>query len=180
MHPPKATARRRGQSLVELALILPILTVLMVGSVDLARVFYVKVTVANASRVAAQYAANSAIVRSMYGGCPIGWTDARREECAKKNATTATKAMAAKEAASIGLTTNEVKVEFLNAAGNWTQNPDWTTVWQPGDRYKVTVTATFSPITPMAGTLLGTDALPVTHFTELRHHCARESTCNYQ
>jgi Flp pilus assembly protein TadG len=40
----------RGDSLVELALLLPILTMLLVGTVDLGRLAYMSIEVANAAR----------------------------------------------------------------------------------------------------------------------------------
>ncbi|MFQ5945870.1 MAG: TadE/TadG family type IV pilus assembly protein, partial [Anaerolineae bacterium] len=45
----------RGQSLVEMALLLPVLLLVMHGAIDFGRVFYAKITVANAARVAARY-----------------------------------------------------------------------------------------------------------------------------
>lgn len=49
--------RSRGQSLVELALILPVLMLLVAGTIDLGRIFYSQVTVANAAREGAIEAA---------------------------------------------------------------------------------------------------------------------------
>lgn len=168
LHPPKATARRRGQSLVELALILPMLTMLMVVAVDLARVFYVKVTVANSSRVAAEYAARYTMKLVMYSQCPSGGTAAMRETCAKNKATAATKAMAVQEAANLALTTSNVSVDFDNA----------NLAWEPGGRYTVTVRAPFYPITPLAADILSANPFMVTHATKLRHHCARGMACD--
>src|SRR5919106_1974327 len=48
---------RRGQALVEFALILPILILLVVLAIDFGRVFFTSVSLNNASRVAANYAA---------------------------------------------------------------------------------------------------------------------------
>lgn len=47
----------RGQSLVELALILPVLMLLVAGTIDLGRIFYSQVTIANAAREGAIEAA---------------------------------------------------------------------------------------------------------------------------
>ncbi len=49
-------SRSRGQALVELALLLPVLTMLLLGGLDLGRAYYFYSGVANASRVGAQYA----------------------------------------------------------------------------------------------------------------------------
>ena len=50
-----SAARRRGQSLVEFALILPILFLLIVNVINFGGMFYAWVTVANAARAGAQY-----------------------------------------------------------------------------------------------------------------------------
>src|SRR4051812_43043671 len=46
----------RGQSVLELALILPVLMIVLVGAVDLGRLVQAEVVVNNAARVGAQYA----------------------------------------------------------------------------------------------------------------------------
>mgnify|MGYP005845916385 FL=1 len=46
----------RGQAIVELALLLPILVLLLLGALDLGRAYYFYTGVANATRVGAQYA----------------------------------------------------------------------------------------------------------------------------
>ena len=43
-------ARSRGQAIVELALILPVMLILVAGAIDLGRVFYSTITLANAAR----------------------------------------------------------------------------------------------------------------------------------
>lgn len=47
--------RERGQSLVELAIMLPILLIILLGIIDFGRVFYAYVTITNASREGARY-----------------------------------------------------------------------------------------------------------------------------
>jgi hypothetical protein len=47
----------RGQSVVELALMLPVLVVLLAGIVDLGRIYYAYITVVNVAREGARYAA---------------------------------------------------------------------------------------------------------------------------
>jgi Flp pilus assembly protein TadG len=51
----------RGQSLVELALIAPVLIVLMLGVIDFGRVYFAHVAVTNAAQNGAAYAAQNAI-----------------------------------------------------------------------------------------------------------------------
>ena len=50
-------SRSRGQALVELALVTPVLMVLLLGAVDLGRLFYAQITVTNAAREGAMMAA---------------------------------------------------------------------------------------------------------------------------
>lgn len=54
----KLEAAAPGQSLVEMALLLPILLLLMVGMLDLGRAFYAYITITNAAREGARYAAS--------------------------------------------------------------------------------------------------------------------------
>lgn len=48
-------ASGHGSALVELAVVLPVLVVLLVGTADFARVFYLTLELTNAARAAAQY-----------------------------------------------------------------------------------------------------------------------------
>jgi Flp pilus assembly protein TadG len=52
---PQEAAHSRGQSLVELALTLPLLLVILFGTIDLGRLFFAYVTITNASREGARY-----------------------------------------------------------------------------------------------------------------------------
>jgi Flp pilus assembly protein TadG len=54
-----ARPRQAGQAAVELALLLPVLAVLLVGVADLARVFFFSIAVNNAARAGVQYGAQS-------------------------------------------------------------------------------------------------------------------------
>jgi len=47
--------KEKGQGLVELALILPLLLIILLGTIDFGRVFYAYVTITNASREGARY-----------------------------------------------------------------------------------------------------------------------------
>ncbi len=50
----------RGQAIVELALIAPILIILMLGVIDYGRVYFAYVSVTNGARIGADYASSSA------------------------------------------------------------------------------------------------------------------------
>ncbi len=52
---------KRGQSLAEFALILPVLVLLMLGTIDFGRVFFAYVSVTNAARNGADYASFSSV-----------------------------------------------------------------------------------------------------------------------
>ncbi len=59
----RLNARRRndrGQALVELALIAPVLIILMLGVIDYGRVYFAYVSVTNGARIGADYASGSA------------------------------------------------------------------------------------------------------------------------
>lgn len=65
--PPLAAAVRRfsarseaGDSLVEMALLLPVLTMLLLGTVDLGRLAYMSIEVSNAARAGVQYGQQNA------------------------------------------------------------------------------------------------------------------------
>jgi Flp pilus assembly protein TadG len=50
------TGRARGQSLAEFAIVLPVLMVIVLGTIDLGRVFFAYISVTNAARNGAHYA----------------------------------------------------------------------------------------------------------------------------
>ena len=63
-HPIPRHHRARGQSLVEFALVLPILLLLVLGGLDFGRVFLGWVTLNNTARIAANFAASNATLIS--------------------------------------------------------------------------------------------------------------------
>lgn len=56
---PHSTQRSRGQSLVELALLLPVLALLLIGTLDLGRVFFASVQLTNSVREGASFGQTS-------------------------------------------------------------------------------------------------------------------------
>ena len=56
---PVLSVRERGQSLVELAFVLPLLLLLLVGIIEIGRFAFYSILVANAARAGAQYGAQS-------------------------------------------------------------------------------------------------------------------------
>lgn len=55
----KRLGAERGQSLVELAFVLPLLAIILLGAIDFGRVFYSFITITNASREGARYGASA-------------------------------------------------------------------------------------------------------------------------
>ena len=53
---PGTRIRLNGQELVEFAVMVPFLLIVMIGVVDLGRIFHASITIANASRTGARYA----------------------------------------------------------------------------------------------------------------------------
>jgi hypothetical protein len=69
--------RERGQSLVELAFVLPLLLLLLVGIIEIGRFAYYSILVANAARAGAQYGAQSlATAADITGISTAGTNDA--------------------------------------------------------------------------------------------------------
>jgi Flp pilus assembly protein TadG len=75
--------RSRGQSLVEFALVAPILLLLLSGGADLARAYFVGIQIADGARQAALYASDNPPNSQAPGS---GYTSAELEAIAKDNA----------------------------------------------------------------------------------------------
>lgn len=73
--PPSVPRRtRRGQSLVEFALTLPILLMLMFGIVEFGRIFQAWVTIQNAARMAARYGTTGAYDTTQFPNLDAPWS----------------------------------------------------------------------------------------------------------
>ena len=68
----RGSSRSRGQALVELALVTPILLLLLLGAIDLGRLFYAQITVANAAREGAMIAASNPTSFTAGAPCSAG------------------------------------------------------------------------------------------------------------
>lgn len=183
MREPRVT---RGQSLAEFALLLPIFAFLLVGVVDFARAFYAGVSIANASRVAAEYAINyteASGLRPPASGPDNTWrtragvpattpdpctSSMSRDDCGRARATLATQWKAAQEATNIGVSANDVTMTFSGG-----------TSWTPNTKFTVTVNYNFEAITPLASTIWGGGPLLLTRATTLRHSCSSTSACTF-
>lgn len=121
---------RRGQSLVEFALILPVFILLLVGLFDLGRAVYGYNTVSNASREAARVA----IVDQTFATI---------------------KARAVGGSVALGVTANDVDVAFKNQDLTTMTAPCNVTPVPTGCIAEVTVNYSYAPATPIIGNLIG-------------------------
>ena len=66
--PRRVRGSGAGTAILELALLLPVLMLLLLGAIDLGRVFYENVTIATAARAGVQYGAQNTATSSNYAG----------------------------------------------------------------------------------------------------------------
>ncbi len=125
--------RQRGQALVELALVTPILMILLLSAVDLGRMFYARISVTNAAREAALVAADTPTSWSAGGAC----SSSNRVMCA---------ALREPNGSMVTVAASDVSL---------TCSPSCTKTL--GTRVTVTVTGHFSVLTPLLWAFTGQD-----------------------
>lgn len=130
--------RSRGQALVELAIITPILLLLLLGAIDLGRVFYAQMTVNDAAREGALEATRNPTSFLSGTACTSANKDANRVMCR---------------------TTNEARGSFVTVAPS---DVEVTCSTSPcpaspalGDTVTVRVTGHFTPVTPLIASFMG-------------------------
>jgi Flp pilus assembly protein TadG len=133
-HSSRGSRRSRGQSLVEFALIVPIMLVLAGGTLDLGRLFYARVSIENAAREGAFYG-------SMNPRCDT----AARSHC--DNPDTADWRVRNETTGLAGLT--------VNFACSDAGSPVSVTSCAAGHTYEVSVSTDFDFVTPLLVPLLG-------------------------
>jgi hypothetical protein len=74
--------RRRGQALIEFALVMPLLFLLILNLVNFGAFIHAMITVTNAARTGAQ----SMIMRGAWAGRPLIWTDTQLIDLVKSDA----------------------------------------------------------------------------------------------
>jgi hypothetical protein len=133
----KARRRERGQTLVELALILPVLLLIVLVAIDFGRAFFGYVVLTNASRIGANFAASH----------PAAW---------------GTPGNAADQADYEELILRDTDVANCALVGGTPPDPTFTdgsdtgtTKTDVGDRVDVGLTCTFTPITPIVSAVIG-------------------------
>jgi hypothetical protein len=128
----RARLGRRGQSLVELAVVLPLLLLLLGGAIDVGRVFFARVAVENAAKEGVLFGARSP-------GCDVdrtGCADPGNVEWHIRN-----------EAPGVDLTWD---AECLRGGA-----PVALTSCESNDTYRVTIEYTFNLVTPILSGILG-------------------------
>lgn len=135
--------RERGQSLVEMALTLPILLMVLLAIFDFGRMLFLYSEVSNAAREGARWGSVSGILES---GEVQQWRDCDGIREAVRD----------KFAIPITIPDEDMQIEYDNGAvsygftcnGATGSGPDGTQI-EPGDRVLVTVNTTFEFITPV-------------------------------
>ena len=143
--------RSRGQSLVEFALVLPILVLIFFGLLDAGRAVFVNNTNAQAAREGARLGAAQAAWRGRSGAACAAPVCPASTAVLKSNVVAAVNAMAI----SMGtIAPGQVVLACETPAGasstNCASNHE-----QAGNRVRVTVTYAYTPMTPVIGQLLG-------------------------
>lgn len=133
-------SHRRGQALVEMAIILPLLAVLLVMAVDAGRLFFGWVALHNASRIGADYAASNADV---WKGPPEG---NELDELARYEL------LVREDLQALGCQGDAVPPPNFDLDGNGTDDFD------DGDLVQVQLTCAIGLLTPLAEAFLGSPA----------------------
>ena len=138
---PTGGRRSRGQSLVEFALVLPILLLLVLAAVDFGRVYLGYVNLQSLARIAANYAANNPT---------IDWTDGSNSKVQ------AYSRLILDDATATNCTLEQ------DGAGNNPPLPTYPTGTDLGDTAEVRLTCQFGLITPIIKNIFGgAGAIPV-------------------
>jgi len=134
--PSSKTRRESGQSLVELALFIPVLLVILLTAIDLGRVYLGWVTLTNVARIGANFAAQN----------PDAWSGSGDAVVQARYRT-----LMAKDASGIdcSLPRTLPGPVFLNASPNQ---------YALGSRVQVSLTCTFRPMTPLISNIVGDGA----------------------
>jgi len=100
-----------GQSMVELALLLPILLVLIISAVEIGRVFFTKIVITNAAREGAYYLATHQDDYNISTGAAPNTTLAAQAEASSSGISGITVTVVPKNCCTIGVYSVEITVE---------------------------------------------------------------------
>jgi PKD repeat protein len=132
----RTTARAgRGQSLVEFALVLPVILLILLVTLDFGRIFLGYINVQNMARIAANYAANNP---TAWGGTPNATIQLRYES----------QVLADASATNCALPGSVPAPAFMDRTGDGDAN-------DLGDNAQVQITCDFAVITPLISSILG-------------------------
>jgi len=136
--------KQNGQAMLELALTLPIFLTMLLGVFEVSRMFFYNVSVNNASREGARYAASS--------GCPTSTTCAAGETQYFEDCT-GIKNRAINKSPGIGLTASEITLQFDTGHGTTPVNNTCAAnqTLNSGNRVIVKVEKDFKFIIPIPG-----------------------------
>ncbi len=154
---------RSGQSLVEFALVFPLFVLLAFGVIDAGRAVVTYNTVANAARDGARVAivdqATSGAAGS--GACDTAGGQAWAPGCAVYSTR-----------GTLGISTSNVSVIFKDPTDTTSCLSATGTPVSNGCLAEVTVTATFQPLTPVIGQLIGPLTLTSTSKVPVERTCS--------
>jgi Flp pilus assembly protein TadG len=139
---------RQGQSLVEFALVLPVLVVMLLGLFDAGRAVIGYTTISNAARVGARVAI---VNQSNDASCP--------DRVADPSAPLTFKCAAAAQTTGLGVSPASIPDLVVTGTGCPEIGCDVT----------VTVNYVYQPITPVIGNLIGTISLVATETMKIEH-----------
>ncbi|HLK31863.1 MAG TPA: TadE/TadG family type IV pilus assembly protein [Terriglobales bacterium] len=129
--PPERSRRRlhskRGQSLVEFAMVLPLFFFLLFGAIDLGRLFYVQMTLQNAVRQAGRYA--------------VTGNHMPDPKNPGKNLSRVDSIIQAAQQAAVGLDISSIQISSTNGGKN--------SAGGPGDTVTISLTTNLKLITPL-------------------------------
>lgn len=148
----------RGQSLVEFALVLPLLLLLLAGGVDLARAYFVGIEVSNAAREASLYVARDApyLTSADYASAlPTGGSETGCPSSGGAEGPAVDAGCASFQGSLLSCPASEMTWQF-----NPSTLPSQSGTDPASDSFKVTVTATcrldlLTPLLPPAVTIGG-------------------------
>src|SRR5215207_1881996 len=130
--------RTRGQSLVEFALVIPILLMIFAGAADLGRIFYTYVAIENAAKEGVLYGSRYPLCDTASTLCPNpGNAEYRARQETVNVIDTADLAVTVRCMSRVGAV---VHTDLRDCA--------------PGDRYEVTTSTDFNLITPLLGEVM--------------------------
>jgi Flp pilus assembly protein TadG len=156
---PNRRARRRGQSLVEFALVLPIFLLLIMGVIDAGRLVYMNSTLSNAAREGARTGAVEANWKGLGGG---GCGAAAGKKCPADDAALLADIKATADYMNTPFGPVAAAYMRCTAEGSAPPAVGTNTTCSPNthqSQISVRVTQTWSALTPIIGQIIGTQTL---------------------